>query len=103
MDIKRSSSLSDEDGVQVNPAALMETKRRRFVGVFLVTLAHYDCGMKGEILKEHQSSPADSIHVAPQHLWEVFLSHLRCDHLALAPEPHMSDNPCSATKADAGI
>lgn len=37
VDIKRSSSLSDEDGVQVNPAALMETKRRRFVGFLLHT------------------------------------------------------------------
>lgn len=33
--------------------------------MFSVTLAHYDCGMKGEIIKEQQSTTADSIHVYP--------------------------------------
>lgn len=70
--------------------------------VFLVTLAHYDWDERGNS-KRTPVEPSWFNPCGPQHLWEVFLSHLRCDHLALAPEPHMSDNPCSATKADAGI
>lgn len=54
--------------------------------VFSVTLAHYDCGMKGEIIiKEQQSTTADSIHVClPRH--PLHESSVRRQHMHLQQE-----------------